>query len=140
MPDGKEAAHCYQEAALQQNDETVCDKAPQAQEFKTAWSNPPQDKCYFMVAENKRDPEVCKKIKWWMLSYSVNECMTQVLDNAEQDISTKLEGVTEGKKLSDAELLKIQKQMSDYSKMTEMMTNLTKNIHSTNQSLLQNLR
>lgn len=140
VQDWKQAAHCYQEAAVQKNDETICNKAPQWDEFKSMWSNPPQDKCYFMVAENKRDPEVCKKIKWWMLSYSVEECFNQVLDSATKEINNKLTQHEEGKQLSDSELQKIQQQLQTYTTLTENMSSMTKNMHDMNKALIQNIK
>jgi hypothetical protein len=137
---GKNAAHCYQEAAVQKNDEKVCDKAPQGEEFKKLGSNPPQDKCYYMVAENKRDPEVCKKIKGGMLSYAVSECGQTVLDSAEKEINDTLKKSDGGKKLSPEELVKIQSQMEKYNKMNDIMSNMTKNIHDMNMSAVKNLR
>lgn len=137
---GKNAAHCYQEAAVQKNDEKVCDKAPQGEEFKKAGSNPPQDKCYYMVAENKRDPNVCEKIKGGMLSYDPIECKKNVLDSAEKEIKEKFNKSDGGKKLSSEELAKIQKQIADYSKMTEMMSNVTKSVHDANMSVVRNFR
>lgn len=140
VPGGKNQAHCYQEAAVQQNDEKVCDKAPQGEEFKKAGSNPPQDKCYYMVAENKRDPKVCDKIKGGLLSYDAGECKTKVLDAAEKEIKDKLDKSSGGKNLSPEELAKIQKQMALYSEFTEMMTEITKAQHNMNMSLVSNFR
>lgn len=138
--DGKTAAHCYQEAAVQKNDEKICDKAPQGKEFESAKSNPPQDKCYYMVAENKRDPKVCDNIKGGMLSYTASECKTAVLDSAEKEIRDKLEKTNDGKSLSPQELQKIQKQMNDYNDMLQMMSNTTKSLHDMNMGIVKNQR
>lgn len=137
---GKNAAHCYQEAAVQKNDEKICDKAPQGEEFKKLGSNPPQDKCYYMVAENKRDTDVCDKIKGGLMSYSADECKTNVMDSAEKEISEKLKKTDDGKNLSPEELALIQKQLSDYNKTMELMTNLTKGLHDSNSAIVGNLR
>lgn len=137
---GKNAAHCYQEAAIQQNDERVCDKAPQGEEFKKAGSNPPKDKCHYSVAQNKRDPKICDNIKGGMLSYDPVECKTKVLDSAEKEIKTKLDSSNGGKNLSSEELSKMQKQIEEYNKMLEMMTNVTKATHEMNMSLIKGFR
>ncbi|MFA5948345.1 MAG: EscF/YscF/HrpA family type III secretion system needle major subunit, partial [Candidatus Gracilibacteria bacterium] len=137
---GKDAAHCYQEAAAQKNDERVCDKAPQGAEFKDLGSNPPKDKCYYMVAENKRDPEVCKNIKGGSLSYAINECASTVLDSSEKFINEKLKKADDGKNLSSEELLQVQQQMAQYNKMADIMSNMTKSIHDMNAGMVRNLR
>jgi hypothetical protein len=137
---GKTAAHCYQEAAVEKNSEKVCDKAPQGEEFKQAGSNPPQDKCYYMVAENKRDPDVCDNIKGGWLSYMASECKANVLDSAEKEISEKLNKADGGKNLSPEELQKIQWQMEKYNKMNGIMTDITKDMHDMNMSAVRNLR
>jgi hypothetical protein len=138
--DGKSAAHCYQEAAVQKNDERVCDKTPQGKEFKDLGSNPPKDKCYYMLAENKRDPSICNNIKGGDLSYAINECASNVLDSSEKFINDKLKKTDDGKNLSPDELLKIQQQIEQYSKMQELMTNTAKSMHDINTGMVRNLR
>lgn len=140
VPGGKNQAHCYQQAAVAQNDEQVCDKAPQGEEFKKAGSNPPQDKCYYMVAGNKRDPKVCDKIKGGLMSYGVEECKQEVLGVAEEEIQNKLDVSQDGQNLSSAELAKIQKQMAEYAQLTQMMTEITKVRHDANMSIVRNFR
>jgi len=137
---GKTAAHCYQEAAVQKNNERVCDKAPQGEEFKSVGSNPPQDKCYYMVAENKRDPNVCDNIKGGLMSYVASECKTNVVDAAEKEISEKLKKADNGKSMSAEELQKIQQQMEEYNKTLELMSNATKTMHDMNMTIVKSSR
>lgn len=137
---GQDAAHCYQEAAVQKNDEQVCDKAPQGDAFKDFGSNPPKDKCYYMVAMNKKDPSVCNNIKGGTLSYEINECASTVLDSSEKFVNEKLKKTNDGKNLSPEELLQVQQQMAKYNKMADIMTNMTKNMHDMNMGMVRNLR
>jgi len=73
-----DSAHCYQGAAVQGGDASLCEKIKQPAEFKSAGSNPPKDKCYLMVAQNTGDYDVCKNIVGGMYSYSQSECFTDV--------------------------------------------------------------
>lgn len=140
ISDGKNQAHCYQQAALQKNDETLCDKAPQADEFKKAGSNPPQDKCYYMVAQNKQNPQICKKIKGGLLSYSMEECIDKTVEIGEKTINEKLTKAQNGEKLSPEELQKIQTDLSTYSQMTNNLSNVVKTMHDNNMSIVKNFR
>jgi type III secretion apparatus needle protein len=137
---GQDAAHCYQEAAVQKNDEQVCNKAPQGEAFKDLGSNPPKDKCYYMVAMNKKDPSVCNNIKGGTLSYEINECASTVLDSSEKFVNEKLKKTDGGKNLSPEELLQVQQQMAEYNKMADIMSNMTKSIHDMNAGMVRNLR
>lgn len=71
-------AHCYQGAATQQADPYGCEKVEQPEQFKSAGSNPPRDKCYLMIAQNTGDYSVCKNIKGGMYSYTKEECISSI--------------------------------------------------------------
>lgn len=136
-PDGKAKAHCYQEAALQKNDENVCDKAPQGKEFKDTGSNPPKDKCYYMVAENKQDPDICNKIQGGMMSYTAAECQGSVAGNIATDINDKLRP---DKEPSAEELAEIQAKMETVNRFYGMMNDIGKTNHDANKALISNLK
>lgn len=70
--------HCYQKAAVMQNDPEVCKKVSQPEEWKKAGSNPPKDKCYLMIAENTSDKRVCENIVGGIGSYTKEECYRAV--------------------------------------------------------------
>ena len=63
--------HCYQAAAMQENDPDGCAKI-KGKDFEG--SNPPRDKCYLKIAENTGDLSVCDKIEGGMYSYTKEEC------------------------------------------------------------------
>jgi hypothetical protein len=63
--------HCYQAAAMQENDPEGCAKI-KGEGFEG--SNPPRDKCYLKIAENTGDLSVCDKIEGGMYSYTKEEC------------------------------------------------------------------
>lgn len=69
--------HCYQFTAVQSGSPAACAKIKWTK-FKDAWSNPPRDKCYLTIAENKWDYNICKNIKWWPMSYTQDECIKWV--------------------------------------------------------------
>ena len=71
-------AHCYQDAAVSQGDADICDKVVQPEKFKDMGSNPPQDKCYLMVAENTGSLDACEKIKGGLMSYSKDDCILEI--------------------------------------------------------------
>ncbi len=75
--------HCYQEVAVSSGDADECDKVPQKEGFTT--SNPPQDKCYMMVAENTGDPTACNNMKGGAFSYERDECLENVFENGSPD-------------------------------------------------------
>lgn len=66
--------HCYQWTWVQGNNPDKCAKIKWTK-FKDTWSNPPRDKCYLQIAINSWDFGVCKNIKWWMMSYTYQECV-----------------------------------------------------------------
>lgn len=68
--------HCFQWSAVQAGSPEWCDKIKWTK-FKDVWSNPPRDKCYMTIAMNKWDYSVCNRIKWWMMSYTKEECISQ---------------------------------------------------------------
>lgn len=65
--------HCYQFTAVQSWSPDACDKIKWTK-FKDSWSNPPRDKCYLTIAQNKEDYTICSKIQWWPMSYTKSEC------------------------------------------------------------------
>ena len=66
--------HCYQGAAVQEGDDSGCEKIS-GEKFKDMGSNPPRDKCYLQIAENTGNLEACKKIKGGPMSYDKDECI-----------------------------------------------------------------
>ncbi len=75
--------HCYQEVAVAGGDADECDKVPQKEGFTT--SNPPQDKCHMMVAENTGDPTACNNMRGGAFSYEREECLENVFENGSSD-------------------------------------------------------
>ncbi|HOX61172.1 MAG TPA: hypothetical protein PLV72_04175 [Candidatus Magasanikbacteria bacterium] len=71
LPD---ADHCLQGAAVQEGDDSGCEKIS-GEKFKDVGSNPPRDKCYLQIAENTGNLEACKKIKGGPMSYDKDECI-----------------------------------------------------------------
>jgi hypothetical protein len=69
--------HCFQFTAIQSGSAASCARIKWTK-FKWSWSNPPRDKCYLTVAQNKKDHTICKKIVWWPLSYTQDECIKWV--------------------------------------------------------------
>ena len=69
--------HCYQFSAVQWWTPSGCAKIKWTK-FKWTWSNPPRDKCYLTLAENKKDQTICKNIQWWLMSYTQDECIKSV--------------------------------------------------------------
>ncbi len=68
--------HCYQSVAVQESDPEGCDLVQ-----PEGWpnSNPPQDKCYLLIAENTGDASVCDNIKGGPGSYTREQCIDAVL-------------------------------------------------------------
>jgi hypothetical protein len=64
--------------AVAAGDASICDKIS-GKEFKQYGSNPPRDKCYMMVAADKGDYDLCKKVKGWEMSYSKDDCIFEVI-------------------------------------------------------------
>ena len=75
-PDSK---HCYQAEAVNAWDPSICAKID-GKEFKQYGSNPPKDKCYMMVAAELWNYDICNKIKWWMMSYTKEDCIMEVIN------------------------------------------------------------
>lgn len=69
--------HCYQFTAIQSWNPDECEKI-KWRKFQDYWSNPPKDKCYLTIAQNKQDHTICSKIKWWFMSYTKEECEKRV--------------------------------------------------------------
>ncbi len=69
--------HCRQWQAVQSGDAAKCG-AIKGTKFKSAGSNPPRDKCYLQVAQNKGDYGVCANIKGGAMSYTKQECVLGV--------------------------------------------------------------
>lgn len=66
-----ESDHCFQAAAMQENDPAGCEKI-RGEGFEG--SNPPKDKCYLKIAMNTGDLSVCDSIEGGMYSYTKEEC------------------------------------------------------------------
>ncbi|MDD2907252.1 MAG: hypothetical protein PHH98_01295 [Candidatus Gracilibacteria bacterium] len=65
--------HCYQFTAVQSGSPDACDKI-KGTKFKDSGSNPPRDKCYLTIAQNKEDYTICSKIQGGPMSYTKSEC------------------------------------------------------------------
>ncbi len=76
MPDSD---HCFQFTAVQSGSPAACERI-KGTKFKDSGSNPPRDKCYLQIALNKGDYTICNNIKWGLMSYSKDECTTNVGD------------------------------------------------------------
>ncbi len=76
MPDSD---HCFQFTAVQSGSPAACERIKWTK-FKDGGSNPPRDKCYLQIALNKWDHTVCNNIKWGVMSYSKDECISGVGD------------------------------------------------------------
>ena len=68
--------HCYQEVAVNSGNADECDKVPQKEGY--TMSNPPEDKCHLMIAENTGDPTACNDVKGGPGSYTKAECLENV--------------------------------------------------------------
>ncbi|MFA4930305.1 MAG: hypothetical protein WC570_00345 [Patescibacteria group bacterium] len=68
------AGHCFQRAAVFDNDPDLCAEIAQPPEWKDAGSNPPKDKCYLMIAEKTGDSAPCEYIEGGLGSYTKEEC------------------------------------------------------------------
>ena len=75
--------HCYQEVAVNSGEADECEKVPQKEGYTT--SNPPQDKCHLMIAENTGDPTACDDMKGGVGSYTREECLENVFANGSPD-------------------------------------------------------
>jgi hypothetical protein len=161
---GLDDTHCYQEAAIAGNDESTCDKVKPPEEFKKAGSNPPQDKCYMIVAENKKDPSICNKIKGGIGSYEKGDCIeeiavgtqnydlctkgatsaegcTQKIVDVEQAIFTTMMSAAEKEVTTNpATIAEMQIKLDRMGKMYDMMTTLQKSMYDMNMSAVRNLR
>jgi hypothetical protein len=132
-----DSPHCYQEAAVASGEPAKCEKIAQKDEFKELGSNPPKDKCYLYVAENKGDVNVCKNIKGGTMSYTVAECTNGVMQDQEQKINAELKNKD---KLTPEKMAEIQKKLNDYQQMNNMMSNVTKEFHDMNMAVVGGLR
>jgi len=157
----EDSVHCKQESAVQSGDPTKCDKIGQKAEFKDVGSNPPQDKCYMMVAANKEDPGACDRIKGGIGSYSKEDCLDGVAKTASKpDTCGKLSGAAQqtcmgsvtsnisaqiqaenAKPYPDqAKLDQLQKQMQDTNKMFETLSNTMKANQDMQRGIIQNIK
>jgi hypothetical protein len=64
----------------------ICAQVKQPAQFKDMGSNPPQDKCYLMEAQNTDNLAACDKIKGGLMSYTREECILEA-SVANQDAS-----------------------------------------------------
>jgi hypothetical protein len=98
--------HCYQNVAVSEGDADVCAKVKQPEQFKDMGSNPPQDKCYLMEAQNTGDLSACDKIKGGLMSYTKEECILEA-SVANQDASgcQKLTGADKASCISELQPL-----------------------------------
>lgn len=156
-----DSPHCYQDVAVQSGNPDGCEKIKQKEEFKKTGSNPPKDKCFYMVAANNEDPGTCKRIQGGLLSYTQEECQKTIAQEATKPSTCgALEGdsigacvnkVTE-KTLSEIDELNagadkspekvqmLQKKMDELSKMQQMMTDVMKAQYDMQRSAIQNMR
>lgn len=67
-----DADHCYQTSAVQEGDDTNCDKI----KFP-----PPRSKCHLLIAENTGNPAVCAGVDGGMMGYSEDECLAAAFKN-----------------------------------------------------------
>lgn len=72
---GPDSDHCYQAAAVQENNPDDCANV-KGEGF--TGTNPPKDKCHLQIAENTGDPTVCDGIEGGFMSYSKEECLDAV--------------------------------------------------------------
>lgn len=146
-----DSTHCYQGAAIQKGDPNACEKVKQPDEFKSAGSNPPKDKCFMLIAENKEEPEVCKRIQGGMYSYTKEECAQPIIDDVQTNINNyfmekadKLQkGVAENlskSDFSDKEVADLQAQMAKLQRAQEMMSNLQKSMHDQQMAVVANIK
>lgn len=93
-----DSAHCFQNAAVSGGDPSICDKIVQPEKFKSMGSNPPQDKCYLMVAQNTGDLDACDKIKGGLMSYTREQCILEAsVENQMPEGCQKLKGADKTK-------------------------------------------
>ncbi len=75
---GPDSDHCYQAAAVQEEDPDGCEKVKGA---GFSGSNPPKDKCFLQIAENTGDPSACDGVEGGFMSYSKEECLAGAFRN-----------------------------------------------------------
>lgn len=89
--DGKNQDHCYQDAAMRQEDPDVCAKI-KAESFSDYEGPAPRDKCYLRIASETGDPSPCSKIEGGMISYTPEECYWKAaLKSKDPNICNKIE-------------------------------------------------
>jgi len=153
--------HCRQEASVEANNEKDCDNIGQKAEYAKFGSNPPQDKCYMMVAANQQDPAACDRIKGGVGSYSKEECLDgiaktatspdtcgkltgQAASTCASNVSTGLQAQIQAENAKSnpdqAKLQQLQADMAKISKTLEMITNLQKTQNDMQNSAVKNLR
>jgi hypothetical protein len=161
---GIDDTHCYQEAAIQQNDPADCEKVKQPEQFKDAGSNPPKDKCYMIVAENRKDPTICGRIIGGMFSYekgdciqeiaeetrnydtckqgatNLQECMQAIADKDLQDTAKLIESVKASSAPEEEKLLLIQSMLARGAKEYESLSNIQKQMYDMQAASVRNLR
>ena len=85
-----DSTHCPQEVAVSGGEADNCAKVQQPEQFKDVGSNPPQDKCYLMVAQNTGNLDACNKIKGGWMSYTREECILETSIDSENPSGCKL--------------------------------------------------
>ena len=78
---GKNADHCYQDAAVRKSDSDTCGKI-KAEDFNSVQGPAPRDRCYVRVAEKSGDGSGCENIEGGMISYSKAECYQRAAKTA----------------------------------------------------------
>lgn len=77
------AGHCFQRAAVMDENPDLCEEIEQPAEWKKAGSNPPKDKCYLMIAEKTGDSTPCSYIVGGLGSYTKEECYQAAAKNSQ---------------------------------------------------------
>lgn len=159
----EDSAHCYQAAAIQSSSADTCDKIKQPEQFKDAGSNPPQDKCYYNIAGNTGEAEVCTKIQGGLFSYekddcvsdvavktedysdcsissAVNECLQPVIDKQQQRVEDTLAATNNGATATPQQIQQVQADMDKLAKVFESMSSIQQAEFNMNMTVVRNLR
>jgi hypothetical protein len=120
--------HCYQNVAVSEGDADICAQVKQPAEFKSMGSNPPQDKCYLMEAQNTGDLSACDKIKGGLMSYTREECILEA-SVANQDASgcQKLSGTDKANCVNELQPLMTPDKVLEVDSQIEILQNELKN-------------
>lgn len=159
----EDSAHCYQASAIQSSNAETCDKIKQPEQFKEVGSNPPKDKCYYNVAGNTGEAQVCTRIQGGLFSYEkddcvsdvavetedysdcglssmVNECVQPVVDKQQQRVEDLLAATNDGETATPEQIQQLQADMNKMSQAYEMMTNIQKTEFDMNMATVRNLK